>query len=80
MANTNNRFVSKHDKLRDRVKARALLKRLQENALGTLQPPMTTQQIRSAEILLRKTLPDLTAITLQDEAGNGVAASVTINL
>lgn len=48
---------------RDKIKASVLMDRLQKNALGELTPEMTSQQIKSAEILLKKTVPDLQSIT-----------------
>ena len=50
--------------VREKIRATHLLLRLQENAFGRLDPELTMRQIRSIEILLRKCLPDLSAITL----------------
>jgi|SRR5215831_3561985 len=44
---------------REKIRAFQLVKRLQENALGLIEPELTRGQIRSIEILLRKCLPDL---------------------
>lgn len=52
---------------RDKIKASVLLDRLQKNALGELQPEMTSQQIKSAEICLNKVVPNLSAVTVANE-------------
>jgi hypothetical protein len=46
------------DVARERIKSGQLLKRLQEHALAP-DDLMTANQIKAAEILLRKTIPDL---------------------
>lgn len=50
------------DKVRERIRTSLLVRRLWQHALGEVE--MTATQVRSAEILLRKTLPDLTATEL----------------
>jgi len=52
---------------RANIDAAKLIKRLQMNALGQLEHEMTPGQIRSAEILLRKSLPDLVQAEITDE-------------
>ena len=50
-----------HDtETRAKIKTSQLVNRLQDNALGKIE--LTKDQIRSIEILLKKTLPDLSAI------------------
>lgn len=49
------------DEWRAKIKSSMLVNRLMENALGELEKEMTTGQIKSAEILLKKTFPDLTS-------------------
>ena len=44
---------------RDKIQTSQLINRLQNNALGKLNSPLTREQIRCIEILLRKKLPDL---------------------
>lgn len=66
----------KHDDLtRQKIKTSQLLNRLYDHAFGkvTLEPA----QVRSIEILLKKSLPDLSAITLSGDAENPVAHSLT---
>ena len=68
------RFPPNYDKSRLSINECKLIKRLQDNALGKLyitdnngnkvRYAMSTGEIRSAEILLRKKLPDLSTLTL----------------
>ena len=44
---------------REKIRASLLAQRLELNALGELDPPMSQTQVRSAEILLNKTLSNL---------------------
>lgn len=55
-------MASRHDRkhselVRQRIQTSQLINRLQDNALG--EESMTAGQIKSAEILLRKAVPDL---------------------
>lgn len=63
------------DAHRERIQTGALINRLQKNAQGELlnshtkEPiEMTAGQIKSAEILLKKTLPDLKAVEISGDA------------
>jgi hypothetical protein len=53
---------------RANIDAAKLIKRLQMNALGQHEHEMTPGQIRSAEILLRKSLPDLVQAEITDDS------------
>lgn len=59
--------------VRDRIKVMQIVNRLQAFALGEQigghAVKMSTQQIRAAEILLRKTVPDLSAVSVTGEDG-----------
>ena len=57
---------------RDKIRASVIMNRLERNALGELDPPMTNQQIKSADILLKKTVPDLQSITHRGDDENPV--------
>ena len=58
------RLNPKHDEqTRAKIQTSQLVNRLNKNALGELPKEMTNGQIKSAEILLKKTLPDLQSIT-----------------
>ncbi len=52
---------------RDKIQTSQLITRLQNHALNKLSKPMTRDQIRAAEILLNKTLPNLQAMQLDVE-------------
>ena len=56
-------------RVRARIKLSELIGRLEKNALGELNPPMTPDQIASARILLAKAMPDLKAqdVEMDDE-------------
>lgn len=51
-----------HSAVRERIKVSQLLNRLQKNALGELDPPLTRDQIKCIEVLLAKAIPDLKAV------------------
>lgn len=53
------------DKVRQRIQTGVLVKRLTDHALGLLE--LTKTQVAAIQILLRKSLPDLTAI---EHSGN----------
>jgi hypothetical protein len=52
---------------RERVQVTQLVKRLQNHGLGKLKKPLDPSQVKAIEILLRKTLPDLSATTLSGQ-------------
>ena len=59
------RLNPKHDQTtRDKIRTSQLINRLMQNALGELEKEMTTSQVRSADILLKKVLPDLSAVEM----------------
>jgi hypothetical protein len=58
------------DLCREKIKTSQLLNRLQNNALGLLE--LNSVQQRSIEILLRKTLPDLTATEITGDVASFV--------
>ena len=51
------------DECRARIKVSQLLNRLQDHGLGEIELDMA--RIKSIEILLRKTLPDLSSTTIE---------------
>jgi hypothetical protein len=55
------RKIRHDDETRERIQASQLVNRLQDNALGKLKVEMTPGQVRSAEILLKKKIPDLSS-------------------
>lgn len=59
-----------HDtRTREKIQTSQLVNRLQDNAFGKIE--LTQAQLKSIEILLRKSLPDLTAISLSGAGENG---------
>lgn len=77
-----------YKKTRDKIKVSQLINRLNANALGTLTNPpgkkleegeelpiveMTAGQIRSAEILLNKSLPNLQSTIISGDSDNPIA-------
>ena len=48
------------DKVRQRIKVGVLVTRLKDHALGAIE--MSATQIKAAEILLRKAIPDLKSV------------------
>ena len=48
---------------RERIKAGELLERMQRHALGEVE--MKASEIRAAEVLLKKALPDLSSMEMQ---------------
>jgi hypothetical protein len=62
-----------HDtKTREKIQTSQLINRLQDNAFGKIE--LTAGQLRSIEVLLKKTLPDLQAI----EHTGSVEQNVTV--
>jgi len=69
---------NKHAHIRDKIRASKILQRLEADALGELDPPMTAQQIRSAEITLKKVIPDLQSITLGGDEKNPIVQKLLV--
>ena len=60
---------------RERIKAGEILNRLERHALGEVE--MTQTQIRAAEVLLRKALPDLSAVEHSGEIAHKSLADMS---
>ena len=58
------------DRIRALIKVEEIIKKLNNHILGKAK--MTNTMVRAAEILLRKIQPDLTAIQLSQDEGQGV--------
>jgi hypothetical protein len=68
------RLNPEHDeRTRAKIQTSQIINRLQAHVSGEVD--MTSTQVRAAEILLKKTLPDLAAIEL---TGNGPEGAITI--
>lgn len=61
--------AASNEGVRSRIKTSQLINRLQLNGLQMLKTPLSPQQVRSIEILLRKTLPDLSTIEISSDPG-----------
>ena len=66
------------EQTRRAIQATKLVQRLQDCAMGKLD--LTKEQIRSIEILLKKTLPDLSSVELTGDSDNPVKFQGVINL
>lgn len=66
----NNRKPIRDDTWRERIQTSMLIKRLSDNAFGEIE--LTTSQLRSIEILLKKTVPDLKAIEHYGKDGGAI--------
>lgn len=60
---------------RKRIQTTMLIKRLEDHALGNVQ--METTQVRAIEILLKKSVPDLSAITLSGDDNHPIKHEVS---
>ncbi len=68
---------TKLDEMRRRIKATLLLKSLEDHVLTGAE--MSTSQIRAAEVLLRKTIPDLSSVVLSGDPDRPINHSMTIS-
>lgn len=59
---------------RQKIQVSMLINRLHDNALGNIE--MTKEQIKSAEILLRKVAPDLKAIDISGAVDNNLTIGI----
>jgi hypothetical protein len=60
--------------IRDKINAALLVERLTECALG--QTELTSQQMKAIEILLKKSVPDLSSVELTGDADAPVIVKV----
>lgn len=60
------------DEARRKIQTTQLLNRLQNNGLGKLEKELSASQVKSIEILLRKSVPDLSNVTLQGDPNNPI--------
>jgi len=73
------RLNKRHDEeARNKIQASQLINRLSANAMGELKKEMTTGQIKSAEILLRKRLPDMSNVTMTGDSDNPLQLGVSV--
>lgn len=62
------------DDVRSKIQASQLINRLTDHALGELE--LSNTQVRAIEILLKKTIPDLSAVEHTGDADNPIAHSI----
>jgi hypothetical protein len=66
------------DDVRAKIQTSQLINRLENHALGELE--LTATQIKAIEVLIRKTLPDLSAVEMTGEDGGPIETVQTIQL
>jgi hypothetical protein len=64
------------DDVRAKIQASQLINVLQNHALGTSEAELSASRLKAIEILLRKSVPDLSAITHE----GGTDSSLTVNI
>ncbi len=67
---------TKLEEMRRRIKATLLLKKLEDHVLDGSE--MTATQIRAAETLLRKVIPDLSSVQHQGDANNPLSMNLSV--
>jgi hypothetical protein len=66
------------DAWREKIKTGNILTRMNKHTLNEDGDIMTPSQVKAAEILLRKVLPDLKAVEMTGEGGGPIQANVEI--
>lgn len=69
--------LRQQDQTRSAIQTTQLVKRLQDYALGEIAE-IETGRLKAIEILLRKTLPDLSAVTLSGDEDSPLTINVVI--
>ncbi len=64
--------------VRAKIQTSQLINRLENHALGDLE--LTATQIKAIEVLIRKTLPDLSSVELSGEGGGPIETVQKIQL
>lgn len=73
------RLNARHQEMvRDKIQASQLINRLQNHALGELA--LEQSQIKAIEILLRKSIPDLSAIQHGGDSDNPISVEGFVKL
>ena len=68
------------EEARKKIQTTQLINRLQNHGLGTLKKPLDGTQIKAIEILLRKSVPDLSAVSLGSDPDNPVTFVVSTGI
>ena len=66
------------DDVRSKIQTSQLLNRLTEHALGIIE--LSQSQVRAIEILIKKTLPDLSSIELKGDADSPLSLVTRVEL
>jgi hypothetical protein len=61
---------------REKIKISMLINRLQENAFNELPTELTAGQLKSIEILLRKSLPDLANVQISGDEDKPLSMTI----
>ena len=64
------------DEIRTKIQASQLINRLQGHVMGTVK--MSPTQVKAAQILLSKSVPDLSRVEMSGPEGGGIPTVVTI--
>ena len=64
------------DDVRMKIQASQLVNRLTDHALGKVE--LSSTQVRSIEILLRKSIPDLSNVQLTGEDGESLSINLNV--
>lgn len=64
--------------VRSKIQASQLVNRLTDHALGNIE--LSNTQVRAIDILLKKTIPDLTSIEHKGDADNPIMHGVTFSI
>lgn len=71
------RRIMQDDRTRERIRSSQIINRLQNCALGKVE--LTAVQVRAAETLLRKALPDLQSVELSGPGGGAIPIEINDN-
>ena len=66
------------DEIRLKIQTSQLINRLQNHALSDGEDELSMSRMKAIEILLRKSIPDLSAVTLSGDENNPVHTSLEV--
>jgi hypothetical protein len=70
--------LRQQDQSRAAIQTTQLVKRLQQFALGEEGVEIDANRLRAIEVLLRKSLPDLSSVTIGGDEENPLVLTVTV--
>ena len=68
------------DEIRDKIQTSQLINKLQKHALSDDDSEITNSRMKAIEILLRKTLPDLSATELSTDPDNPLITEIVVKV